>query len=397
MFRVNKLSAVLIAFLYLNQILVLGYNFEILYYAIIGLISFLLFSTNFKVKLNHYVVLILIAAVISIIFNDIPAFFQVELRLIAFVVVVSLIGPLMINHSFEIFRFSLFRYINGLLIIVLVVSAIGILGRYTFVIGRGGWAGLFGHSMLLGPIAMIVLILAVEKGVNCRNVMYRWAWVGIAVLAFISGIAAGSRSALAAGVAGLIFYYYKKNQGELSKFIGSILVAVALIAVTFPIWGDYTGFLIQKMEYAEDRGDYFVTRSAMWEIRTNEFLSSPITGVGFAAVDTDISTKFDTDSGRVEPGTSWLVILSMTGILGFIPFILLCYSSYSFLLDKENQLPMASLLGALLTFFMVHMLAEGYVFSAGSGLFFYFWLVMGLIEHLKKDKNLDFENRISGY
>jgi len=26
------------------------------------------------------------------------------------------------------------------------------------------------------------------------------------------------------------------------------------------------------------------------------------------------------------------------------------------------------------------MMAEGYVFSAGSGLFFYFWLTMGIIE-----------------
>jgi O-antigen ligase len=131
---------------------------------------------------------------------------------------------------------------------------------------------------------------------------------------------------------------------------------------------------------AEEQEDAFFTRAALWDMRIQEFESSPLIGVGFASVDPEISTRFDEEEGRVEPGSSWLAVLSMTGLLGFIPIVIMILKCGIFMFKDKNQPLLSAFLGGMLFLFVVHMFAEGYVLSAGSGLFFYFWLTVGMIE-----------------
>jgi hypothetical protein len=328
---------------------------------------------------------IISSGLVSILLNDIPSFFRPYERLIVFVLVVGLVGPLIQNTSLNIFRQRLFTAINHLIVAMVLVSFFGIIVGLPIMIDRGGYIGLFANSMLLGPMSAIAILVMVHRASQAVDTV-RWFYFVMAAFALLTCVAAGSRSALVAVIAGVVFYYYKTFQRKLTRFTRVVLVIVTICFISYPLWQQYTDRLMGKMAYGQLQGNLMVSRTFLWETRVNEFKTSPMIGVGFAAVDTSLSDRFDKIKGRVEPGSSWLAILSMIGLLGFIPITVLIFSYIrSLYIDNVNQTKSA-FLGGLLAFFCFHMFAEGYVLSAGSGLFFYFWLVMGNIELHKNYK-----------
>lgn len=275
---------------------------------------------------------------------------------------------------------------HGILILV-VLSFIGIAAGLPIMIGRGGFAGFFNHSMMLGPMAAVAMLFAIHRAYTTDKKKKRWLFLGCAALAFITCVASGSRAALLAGVVGGLFYFYKINQGKITRFVRTVIVIMAIGIFSFPLWEPYTASIMGKMAYSEQQGDLLATRDALWESRIREFRSSPLLGIGFASIETSILNNFyDTTGGNIEPGSSWLAVLSMIGLLGFIPFLLLILKYILSLFKEKNNRTHAAFLGGMLFLFIVHMMAEGYVLSAGSGLFFYFWLIMGNIEIFRKEQ-----------
>jgi O-antigen ligase len=362
----------------------LEFNLGFLYYALFGGILFLLMVFGKNYRFNPYMILLVLAGLVSILFNNIPSFFQAEQRFVVFLLVLGLIGPLVQNSVLGKFRVRLFSIVNISVLVIVIISFFGIVAGLSIMEGRGGYTGLFTHSMVLGPMAAVAMLTAIHKAYNSNKKKNRIFFLVLAAVACITCIAAGSRTALLAGIAGGLFYYYKINQGNIAKFTGSVLVILAMGILTFPLWEVYTERITGKMEYSEEQGDLLVTRAWLWEARVEEFTSSPFIGIGFASVDDRLfGSRFDPDEGRIEPGSSWLALLSMTGLLGFIPLFLLIILYFRYLYNEKEEPVQTALLGGMLSLFIVHMMAEGYVFSAGSGLFFYFWLVMGNIEAYK--------------
>jgi O-antigen ligase len=145
---------------------------------------------------------------------------------------------------------------------------------------------------------------------------------------------------------------------------------------------------MNKISSAQESGDITSSRTNLWNARLTEFSSSPIVGIGFASVNVDLNeeARFDEETGKVEPGSSWLAILSMTGILGFLFFFIMFVKYFLFIWKKANSNNIyLCLLGSLLVFYAIHMLGEGYIISSGSGLFFYFWLLLGVIDIYNKE------------
>lgn len=145
-----------------------------------------------------------------------------------------------------------------------------------------------------------------------------------------------------------------------------------LILITFPLWQSATTALQnkQKMHVGEE---LFDSRAKKFEARIDEFSSSPIWGVGFAGINPHGKDKFNKMTGSIEPGSSWLAVLSMTGFVGFLLFSTLYYKSAKISID--NQTPY---LVGLLGFYCVHMIAEGYLFAGGNPNCFLLWLIMGV-------------------
>ncbi|MFZ2284906.1 MAG: O-antigen ligase family protein [Lutibacter sp.] len=391
--QIIKFLAFIAALTLVAQISSFGLNLGNGYYGILIVIFAILLIIGKSNRFNTLMIWLTFAGLISIAFNEIPSFFKPYERFAAFLIVMGLVGPMIRNSALQKFRIVLFKMIKVLIVTMVIISFLGIAAGLPTMVGRGGFAGLFNHSMTLGPMAAIALLICISWGNTSNNKKKRYFFLALAAISFITCLAAGSRAALLAGVAGGLFFYYKVNQGNLSRYVRVIMFTIAIGILSFPLWESYTERIMGKMAFAEDQGDLLVTREALWTIRVLEFEKSPIYGIGFAAVDTSLTDKYDEIEGNIEPGSSWLAVLSMVGLLGFIPLILLLLGYLKFLYQDKIMKQHSALLGALLILCIVHMMAEGYVFSAGSGMFFIFWFIMGLIEQTKKFK-LNMKNSV---
>lgn len=238
----------------------------------------------------------------------------------------------------------------------------------------GTFGGLTHHSMLLGPIAGIGCIFCCWMGYTRRIKIY---WY-LSVLCMIAVMFSASRSAFMGAIAAITILLYKLT-GTKAQFVKIVTGTILLAIVTFPIWGSALDPVMQKYRGNVAEGSAYSSRENLWHARIIEFKDSPLLGVGFDAIDLNLSTTpdgYDKISGMVESGSSWLIILSMTGIIGAILLFPVLFGTYRMLWG--NSSPQAVMLLGLLTFFFVHMIAEGYIFYGGSMLAFLLWLTIGV-------------------
>ena len=231
----------------------------------------------------------------------------------------------------------------------------------------GHFSGLTRQSMILGPLSGISSIVFFNLYLKNNKIMHLLFLIpSIGCVLFAS-----SRIAFLATIVGclIVLYYFVENKYRFFKYLFSITI---LILITFPLWQSATTALQnkQKMHVGEH---LFDSRAQKFEARIDEFSSSPIWGVGFAGINPHGKDKFNKKTGSIEPGSSWLAVLSMTGIVGFLLFSTLYYKSAKISID--NQTPY---LVGLLGFYCVHMIAEGYVFAGGNPNCFLLWLIMGV-------------------
>jgi len=386
-----RYAAMGLGFIAINQVLIISPQLsQNIYYALMGLLFVIVLGAGGVQKVNPLLAVFLFFCVVSIMMNDIPSRFQPWFRFISFLMVIGLIGPLFSSSKFYAFRYYVFSKTN---LAILVLGAGSFLTRVLPLgvpAGRGGWSGFFVHTMILGPMAAIALMLSfylfyLEKGKDYpikKRIIFFQVCIGFS---FISLLLASSRTAILACVAGLLFFFYKIYQERFAKFLYSIIIVTVLTAGTYPLWSQYTSGIQQKMESSEKRGDLTASRTSIWQARLLEFSQSPIYGIGFShLMYTGGNPKDKEDDGKIEPGSSFLAILAMTGILGFSVFIILFVGYLFFLLTNKFDTLSTAVLGSLLIFFILHMLAEGYVLSSGGVLFFYVWLLLGNIDMYKQ-------------
>jgi len=303
-------------------------------------------------------------------------------RFALFVFLMICVSPLIRSDELSAYRIKIFE-ISAIFCVFLGVGSffarfLGINysmhGRMDFLLNVGVFGGLTRHSMLLGPIAGIGSIYCIWKGMLLKDKLY---WI-LGAFCLIAVMFSASRSSLMASIAGLTIVIYKLSHSG-AGFV-KICVAITLIgAISFPIWGQALDSVIMKNEANIAAGSALSSRDALWDARISEFKNSPVLGVGFDALDLGMARQvegFDEQSGVVESGSSWLTILSMTGILGtviLIPFLIKTYVG----VYRESD-DYAALLCGVLTLFYVHMIAEGYIFFGGSMLAFLLWLTIGV-------------------
>lgn len=85
---------------------------------------------------------------------------------------------------------------------------------------------------------------------------------------------------------------------------------------------------------------------------------------------------YNPNSGVLEPGTSWLAIFSMTGVIGFVLFMMIFVKSISRV--WHSKIKERSLLLGILFMLAFHWLFEGYIIAGGSPFCFISWLTMGV-------------------
>ena len=379
--KVNILSA-FVAFIAVNNIIAFSFNLGTPYYIVMGASLLFALSQSKVLSFDIPMLLLYLACALSIVGNPVPAFFRPWERLVSFIMVTMLISPFIKSEFLYRFRVRTFKVVQWLLQPVVWGSLLVYFLGISF--GRRDFAGITTQSMLIAPVSANVIITGIyfltRKETLKRN--YRIYFVVLVIAAFITLLLAASRTAIIAVVVSLLFYFYVVNRANLIKFLKYIFLLAIVLAATYSLWSPYLENVSKKNEGSVAAGGITSSRDDHWKTRLLEFKSSLCMGIGFASVSTQSGdgATFDENSGQVETGSSWLSVLSMTGIFGFSVFVLLFVRAFGQLKKVgHNDLCHASYLSALLIFWCCHMVAEGYIFAAGSFLFFNVWLLLGCI------------------
>lgn len=365
---------------------------EVFYYgSFLGCFAWMIFRGGMKVSCKY--LFFLSAIFFSIWLNDIPSFFRVWFRVIAFLSLVFLVGPFFMNDRLVRMRRLLFvRVLFALRWVVLISFVLHFIAPQ-IVIGMTGFNGLTNHSMLLSPLAGICVIYGIYRFYLSETVFERYKEIVCTVISFLVLIMAGSRGALAATLVGIFFFYIRLYRHRMGRLIKVVVFLFLLAISTSFIWWPYTERIRQKMDSSEEAGSVTSSRDMMWRERIREFEAYPFFGVGFASFNMDyIQTEhtINRQTGTVEPGTSWLFLLSSLGLYGFLSFLLpVSYVLYILYKDSGTGLN-GGLAGSLMALFFTHMLVEGYVISSGAFLCFFFWLLLSECEQILKQRNSKF-------
>ena len=355
-----------------------------LYYAVLIFTLLVTFFQSTIKRISITITILYVACILSILLNDIPVVYQSWMRFAFFAIVTIVASPFIQSDFYDKFRVTLFKYIHFLLIVVIILSIPFIIGGER---GHAGFGGFTNHSMLLAPISAITLItLLYQLYLGKYN---KIIVISLIVITFIALLLAASRVSLAGAIFAIIYFFYRLYSNNKRKFGIIAITIIALMTVTYPLWGGYMEGIEKKNEaQLTETGEinYTGSRDMLWSQRIREFKSSPLVGVGFgyAKYVTNVNERTGritfqkTETGTVEPGSSWLGALSMTGLLGFTALLILWFKSLknSWKVEKRDKL-FGVYIGSTLIFWAVHMIAEGQIFAAGSFLFFMVWITFG--------------------
>lgn len=235
----------------------------------------------------------------------------------------------------------------------------------------GYFSGVAKHSMSLGPLAGLGTIASAYLGIQKNKVYYIFA-----ILCMGSVLFSASRIALVSAIGGLLFVLYTFTRSK-TKFIKYLFSLLIIGALSFPLWKSSLRGVWEKQINQES---LLGSRNEKFNYRFEEFLSSPLWGVGFCSISTE-GKDIVTETGIIEPGSSWLAILSMTGLIGFILFLNIYIISFKQILRYRG--PTKILLISCLVLLSIHMFAEGYIFAAGNPLSYFFLIIIGCGYDLK--------------
>lgn len=348
----------------------------LLYISYLISLCFIVWNSK-KTKIDYLFYLLYLA--FTIVISSPDPIFNSWGRLALFIIMFCVATPVFSSPFNIMFRESC---INNLLNICVIISTIsffcyffninlfedkydgGFLTDYVENIGH--FSGITKHSMLLGPISGLAVINLLHKFNNKKNKKELFLLlINIVTLFF-----AASRSAIIATAIAASYFFIKKNNSNSKQSKHVILVSLFLL-ISFPVYQPYLLSILNKHEGVET--GVFDSRTGKIEARAQEIIDNPYFGVGFSSIDTNGLDTYNRITGSIEPGSSWLAIMSMTGLIGFLFFLSIFLKGVNNSRKSQNIVYFS-----LLLFFSVHMLAEGYIFSAGNCITFFFWLTLGI-------------------
>ena len=213
-----KYIGLAIAIMAINQIFALTPAFgAFIYYLLIGVALIIGLSYHPKLKFNPFLLWFLFASVASLFVNAIPDFFKAPLRLATFTAVVALVGPLIYTIGLTNMRQYTFKALNSMIFILSTLSILLYIIGVSLGPNTGGFSGFFNHSMLMGPLAGIALIVGLYRYYSIKNPefktrrspLYNWFLIVLLVVLFLVLLLSSSRAALISTLTGIIFFFYK--------------------------------------------------------------------------------------------------------------------------------------------------------------------------------------------
>lgn len=331
-------------------------------------------------ELNLKYFLVFAAILLSIILNDIPKFFKPIDRFFTFTVIILLIGSFIKSKYLLNYRVRLFDYLNNIIVIMTILSFFTLILKINLnVEDRSDFNGVFTHSMVLGPMSAISALICLYNFTKSKKNILIFLYVIFILVSIVVCIAAASRAAIIGLIVSFLYLFTRYYKKKTKTGVLILIFFVLSLFSTYTYWNQYNKDLIGKFLFSSEQNDIASSRTYLWNNRIEEFESSPIIGIGFVSVNTGDTIGFDKESGNIQPGSSWLGVLSMTGVFGLLSLCLI-FIDYVYRLSKKKMSFQNYLYTSLFLFFIIHMFFEGYIFSSGNAMFFYFWLLIGNLE-----------------
>ena len=389
--KFSKVLAIIIALFAINNVIYFtpGFFGE-MYYALIAVFVIVSLFGGGRLRINIEMWLLYAVCWLSILGNNIPAVFRAEFRCISFMLVTLLLAPAFSSESLMLLRQNLFRYLLNGCIIVSLLSFVGkFIGFSIYLSTTVLWCGITAHSMLLGPISGVATITLLYRLLTEKETkkIFTYSYLFALASSVFCLLGAASRTSILATLAGVFVLIIKK--GSLKKVIPLLLIGFIVCAASF----SFISSLWENVVYKNNNETTlnFDSRNYLWKQRLNEFKENPFLGIGFANIENTEGESQNTAGGKIEPGSSWLITLSMIGILGGLAFLLVLNNTLA-RLTQNKQKEISCLLFALGVFWGVEMCAEGFVFASGSFLFFMLWSWVGAVEslnYIKEDQVIE--------
>jgi O-antigen ligase len=313
-------------------------------------------SSNFNHKSLFYIFVVFF----SIIFNFDNLDLNIFFHFISYLFLIVIFGPILHSNNLFQFRYLFLKYSIFIFILISLLSFYFYLSGFTFFLYNrppfNSFQGITTQPMLLAPITSIGLIYLFHE---FKRSKYKLLIFILSIILIYVLLSTGSRSALFSFLVVNIFLL-KKNY----FFYITIFILIIYFFITY-YSNIYTEMAIFKKINSINSAN---SRDYIWSVRFIEFKTSPIFGIGYSS-DT-ISKKFHLSN--IEPGSTWLYILSSTGLLGLVLFFNMLASIK---IEKSiYNLPVSN----FFLFFLIHGIFEGYITFAGSYMSFFFWTLLGL-------------------
>lgn len=292
------------------------------------------------------------------------------LRWVGLALLMLAVGPVVQNPVAVALRSACWRFsTNGMVVLTGVFSLWYLLRLPSFGVGFSSFTN---QCMLLGQIVGLGICIALARAIHGRS----WRWGLLAVVGIIPLLASGSRvAALATAAAGcFLLTRHKPMFGGLCGLL-LLLAGYSFINQVESGPSDQTSSSITGALARKGTNN---SRADLWQSRIEEFKSSPLVGIGIGmGAGSGASIEAGGDI-RIEPGSSYLAVLAMTGVVGFVSFFTaLGILLYGFVSARRKVGLHRDILIVVAIFLAVIGVAEGWVLAFGSPLCFLFWLWLG--------------------
>jgi len=341
-------------------------------------------------KLSYVILFYLIICILSVLYNNIPIYYNIVPRLFAYIMLIIGVSPLLNSKMLSVFRLRLLEsfclFTVGSVVLNFILFRGGGLSVEQIEIynNNGLYFGTTANNEMavLGSISIIYLstLLIYKKNIT-KKVLLLIIFL-LLIISILITLIASSRNVILCTLVALIAIIYVNYKNNIAKFLFVVLIILSITVVTSPLWLPYSRGIIEYKQHGElDRVD-ISSREVKWGTRIKEFKSSPIIGIGFGTIsDPNSLTK---SKGTIETGSGWLALFSQLGLLGAIPIIILTIYNLIYLLKRQSVNFHSTLLTGLTVIMIVQSLTEGYITNVGALLCVLFWLIQGSVYSLRK-------------
>lgn len=336
-------------------------------------------------KLNVWCAIFLGVAALSIINNDIPAFFKPWQRFALFLALMGGCSPLVNGPGVNKVRRQMFM---GALWAMAAITVWSFLGRFN---GQGqyiwgivnGYMGVTAHPNFLGFYVMIVMVWMAALFFRCTEMKEQVIVGGVWVFGLIVILMTASRTSVACALLGTLVAIYLRLRKKTSSMITVYAMLIGMSIFAWPVIAPYTEAIMKKnMELDDTEAMVTASRGALWGIRMAEHEEAPWLGVGAYSCDPDLPNAeifFSRGNGSIELGSSYLGMLSQCGWFGLLAFLAIlvqtAWKAWKYATDQRT--PYAQLMFSLCIAIGAHMVFEGYAMTAGVVQCVVLWMIVG--------------------